>query len=295
LSGWRGSGIAKERRRNEASRAARTSARDGSLAYPTPCEHHDLLPKPFYAETWDAFRRHGAQISGFRERYDRLARERIKVGDILLCYLVGLSRWCGALEVMSEPFRDGAPIFSDPDPYVVRFRVRPVVALDPEMSPPIFEAAVWDRLSETKGIEKGARGWATRFRGSLRRMMDADGALLLDVLRKQKEVQTRYPLTERDRRLLARKRTVTTLTGEVEVEVPDAQEDAEAAPVTPSQSAARWRRQRAKPASPFRCRPSSPASAPRWASAFGFPPMTALGFSNSSRQTFAPHSSPPFR
>jgi hypothetical protein len=112
----------------------------------------------FTPETWDAFRRHGAQIGGFRERYDRLARERIKVGDVLLCYLVGLSRWCGALEVASEAFRDDAAIFGDPDPYVVRFRVRLIVALDAAMSPPIFEEAIWDRLSETKGMEKGARG-----------------------------------------------------------------------------------------------------------------------------------------
>lgn len=187
----------------------------------------------FTPETWDAFRRHGGQVSGFRERYERLARERIKPGDILLCYLVGLSRWCGALEVTSEAFRDETPIFGDPDPYVVRFRVRQVVALDPERSPPIFEDAIWDRLSETKGIEKGARGWATRFRGSLRRMDDVDGRLLLDVLRRQAEAQAIYPLTERDLRQLARKRTVRTLTGEVEVEVPDAREEAEAVPAAP--------------------------------------------------------------
>ena len=36
-----------------------------------------------------------------------------------------------------------------------------------------------------------------------------------------------YPLTERDRRQLARKRTVRTLTGEVEVGVPDAEDEAE--------------------------------------------------------------------
>ncbi len=130
----------------------------------------------------------------------------------------------------SEAFRDESPIFGNPDPYVVRFRVRQVVGLDPERSPPIFEDAIWNRLSETKDIEKGARGWATRFRGSLRRIDDADGALLLDVLRRQADAQAIYPMTERDLRQLARKRTVRTLTGEVEVEVPDAREAAEAMP-----------------------------------------------------------------
>jgi hypothetical protein len=188
----------------------------------------------FTPETWDAFRRHGGQVSGFRERHERLARERIKAGDFLLCYLVGLSRWCGALEVASEAFRDDSPVFADPDPYVVRFRVRQIVALDPERSPPIFEDAIWGRLSETRGITKGTPGWATRFRGSLRRIGDADGDLLLGVLRRQAEAGAAYPLTDRDRRQLARKRTVTTLAGEVEVEVPDGRDEAEAVPAVPT-------------------------------------------------------------
>lgn len=162
----------------------------------------------FTPETWAAFRDHGGQVSGFRERYGRLARERIRPGDIFLCYLVGLSRWCGALEVASEAFRDDAPIFGDPDAYVIRFRVRQIVALDAERSPPIFEDAIWDCLSETKGIEKRARGWATRFRGSLRRIDDADGAVLLDVLRRQADARSIFPLTERDRRQLTRKRGI---------------------------------------------------------------------------------------
>ena len=66
--------------------------------------------------------------------------------------------------------------------------------------------------------------------GALRRLDDADSALLLGVLRRQADAQAIYPLTERDRRQLARKRTVRTLTGEVEVEVPVA-EEAEAVPV----------------------------------------------------------------
>ena len=40
------------------------------------------------------------------------------------------------------------------------------------------------------------------------------------------EEQVSYPLTGRDRRQLARKRTVKTLTGEAEVEVPDSEDDA---------------------------------------------------------------------
>jgi hypothetical protein len=41
----------------------------------------------FTPETWAAFRKHGATVSGFRERQRKTA-ERIEPGDRLLCYLV---------------------------------------------------------------------------------------------------------------------------------------------------------------------------------------------------------------
>ena len=114
-------------------------------------------------------------MSGFRERQLTTARERINPGDILLCYLVRLSRWCGALEVKSPAFTDLSPIFSDPDPFIVRFNVNPLVLLDLEQSPPMLDPAVWNNLEETKGIIKGSRGWGINFRGSLRSISPADG------------------------------------------------------------------------------------------------------------------------
>lgn len=180
----------------------------------------------FTPETWDAFRRHGGEISGFRQRQKGVA-SRIKPGDIFLCYLVRLSRWCGALEVTSGSFHDDSPIFSEPDPFVIRFRVKPIVVLDPEKSLPIFEDHIWNSLSETKEVGKGVRGWGILYRGSLRHMADDDGVLLLDLLRKQGTAEVAYPLTERDRRQLARKRVVRTLTGVVEVEVPETDEEEE--------------------------------------------------------------------
>jgi hypothetical protein len=52
-----------------------------------------------------------------------------------------LSRWCGVLEITSDAFHEDSPIFSGPDPFVVRFHVRPLVALDLEKSLPIFAHA----------------------------------------------------------------------------------------------------------------------------------------------------------
>lgn len=178
----------------------------------------------FSPETWESFRKHGSGISGFRER--QLARaNRIKPGDILLCYLVRLARWCGALEVVSPTFKDSAPIFSDPDPFVVRFHVKPLVVLDPDRAIPILDEDIWDHLEETRGVQKGVRGWGIHYRASLRQMSKADGDFLLDVLSKQRQEQKVYALTERDQRKLARKGKVQTLTGVVEVEVPDAEDE----------------------------------------------------------------------
>jgi hypothetical protein len=70
--------------------------------------------------------------------------------------MVRLSRWCGALEVKSQAFTDSSPIFNGPDPFIVCFKVNPVVVLDVERSLPMLDDQIWDGLEEMKGIEKGA-------------------------------------------------------------------------------------------------------------------------------------------
>jgi hypothetical protein len=67
----------------------------------------------FTPYTWTRFREHGASISGFRPRQRHAAFEKVMPGDLLLCYLVKLSRWCGTLEVASTAFEDHSPIFAE--------------------------------------------------------------------------------------------------------------------------------------------------------------------------------------
>ena len=51
----------------------------------------------FTWETWNEFLQHGGKISGFREsRWPTV--QKVAAGDILLCYLTGVSRFVGALE-----------------------------------------------------------------------------------------------------------------------------------------------------------------------------------------------------
>ena len=64
----------------------------------------------FTGTTWEEFLEHGAKISGFSASRKRLA-ERISPGDYLLCYLTGISRFIGILEVKSKCYEDATPIW----------------------------------------------------------------------------------------------------------------------------------------------------------------------------------------
>ena len=180
----------------------------------------------FTPETWDSFQQNTeSSITGFRERQRRMAEERVSKGDIFLCYLTRLSRWCGVLRVESEAYYDDSPILDDPDPFKVRFRVEPIVILEPEYSIPIHEDEIWSNLSSTKHHEKGYRYWTGPFRNSLKIIEDSDGDHLMELLQRQQADPKIYPLSENDRRQLAGKRKVRIQDVEVEVEIPEEDED----------------------------------------------------------------------
>ena len=183
----------------------------------------------FTPETWLAFREAGAAVTGFRERHMRLARERVSPGDFFLCYLTRLSRWCGVLQIESEAYHDDSPIHDELDPFTVRFKVKPIVMLDPESAVPIHDDDVWNTLTITNKHEKGTAYWTGFFRGSLNKFDEGDGSYLVELLKKQQLNPGSYPFTDKDKRQLAGRRKVPTLDREVEVEVPD-EEDEECLP-----------------------------------------------------------------
>jgi hypothetical protein len=45
----------------------------------------------FTGTTWDEFHASGARVTGFRKRM-RSNAKRVKLGDVLLCYLTGVMR-----------------------------------------------------------------------------------------------------------------------------------------------------------------------------------------------------------
>jgi hypothetical protein len=174
----------------------------------------------FSPETYEAFARSTRDISGFRLRHKGMA-DRIKSGDVFVCYLTRLSRWFGLLEVIEGPFIDDKPIFvSENDPFVVRFRVRPLLWLDIDKAIPIHDDAIWTGLSFTRGLERGSIGWTGKVRGSLVRLDDRDGKFLAEKLTAQSTQDKLYPLDEQDTKKLLT-HTVNRPDKVVTVSVPD--------------------------------------------------------------------------
>ena len=152
----------------------------------------------FSPETYEAFTHSSRDISGFRMRHKGMA-ERIKPGEMFVCYLTRLSRWFGLLEVIEGPFIDNKPIFvPEDDPFVVRFRVRQKVWLDIDKALPIHDDTIWNGLSFTRNLEKGSIGWTGKVRGSLVRLNDRDGDFLSNQLITQSTASKPYPLDEQD-------------------------------------------------------------------------------------------------
>jgi hypothetical protein len=174
----------------------------------------------FSPETREAFACSPRDVFGFRLRHKGIA-ERVKPGDLFICYLTRLSRWFGVLEVVEGPYIDNKPIFfPEDDPFVVRFRVRTLILLDHEKAIPIHHSEIWKGLSFTRNLDPRSLGWTAKVRGSLVRLDDADGQFLFDRLKAQLEGGIRYPLEEEDRRKL-KTHTVTRPDKIVTVTVPD--------------------------------------------------------------------------
>jgi predicted RNA-binding protein len=137
-------------------------------------------------------------VSGFRSRQLNAARK-IKPGDKLICYMTKLSRWIAVLEVNSKYYKDETPRFYESnDPFIVRFKVKPIAVLQKEKAIPIKESVVWDNLSFTRDIPKHGTQWTGPIRSSLKKLNDEDGEFLEDLIIKQTTNNVIYPVDEKE-------------------------------------------------------------------------------------------------
>lgn len=182
----------------------------------------------FSPETYEAFSRSDRTVSGFRLRHRGVAG-RVKAGDRFVCYMTKLSRWVGVLEVLEGPYVDETPLFfPDADPFVVRFRVRPIAWLPVEKALPIHEDRVWNALSFTRGQSRNSSTWTGRLRGSLVQLAENDGAFLESAIEAQASGGVTYTVDENEyKRLLGHR--IRRADKDVSVTVPEGPEPVEAA------------------------------------------------------------------
>ena len=150
----------------------------------------------FSPETYEAFSKSNRDTSGFRARQESKA-SRIKAGDRLICYITKLGRWAGVLEVIGNYFKDDAPIFyGTNDPFIIRFRVKPLVWLPKEKAIPIRDERIWNRLSFTKGVDKNSSQWTGKLRGSLTVLSQSDGLFLEQLILSQVDGNETFEIDE---------------------------------------------------------------------------------------------------
>jgi len=124
----------------------------------------------YTSETWNEFLAAGADVTGFRERRWKTV-QKIKPGDILLCYLTGVGRWIGILEVVGSPFKDKKPIWKVSE-FPARIPVKLIGKLDPAFGVPVVEMR--DKLSVFQNL-KSPHAWTGHFRGSPYKWKQQDG------------------------------------------------------------------------------------------------------------------------
>ena len=151
----------------------------------------------FTGTTWDEFRKAGARVGGFSARMRGVA-SKVKPGDILLCYMTGVMRWVGALEVVG-PSQDRSRIWKDGE-FPVRFEVRALIMLEAEFGVPMQE------LEGKVDFFRGPRE-AGKFKGFVRMSPNRfrkpeDGELILSLLRQAQVNPLSRPV---DPKKLARK------------------------------------------------------------------------------------------
>lgn len=160
----------------------------------------------FSPDTYTAFTASSRTVSGFRES-QRRAAGRVRPGDMLIAYVTKVSRWVGLLVVEDGPFEEATPVFRDPDPFIVRFHVRPSLWLPIEEGIPIRDPALWPTLSFTRDEDPTTARWTGKLRASLTPLDPHDGARLVTVLEEQERSRRAYPLTDQEQRRWNRRPT----------------------------------------------------------------------------------------
>lgn len=142
--------------------------------------------------TWQEFLEAGANVTGFRDSRWK-SMQQIKPGDYLLCYMTGISRWIGILEVISEPFMDNSQLWKD-EIFPCRVQVKLLVCLTSETGIPIFELR--DQLSIFENMSN-PNAWTGSIRGSPTKWKISDGEVVVRAIQEAERNPISRPLDQR--------------------------------------------------------------------------------------------------
>jgi len=129
-----------------------------------------------------------------------IVKSEIGLGDKLICYVTKIHRFLGILEIQSKMYEDNKPIFTkENDPFVLRFKVKPLVWLSFEKAIPIKNNIVWNKVSFLKD-----EGWKHIVRSSFKSVSEDDGTYLENVLFEQTKKQEYFPFDKKAKRSLTK-------------------------------------------------------------------------------------------
>lgn len=169
------------------------------------------------------FKKAGGKVSGFRPSRWK-AVQKINKGDYFLCYVTGISRFIGILEVVSEPYQDTTLIWSDEE-FPCRLNVKSVIELTFETALPVHDLK--DSLSCFQNL-KNPNAWTGAFRGSPAKWSVADGQAVVRALQEAKENPVKRSYDEK--KLKYRPRAIKAKFGSVTV--PESQNEEVQEPTT---------------------------------------------------------------
>ena len=177
----------------------------------------------FSPETAKAFSNSSRDISGFRiSRKTYVENKKMGIGDKFICYCTRIQRFIGVLEIKSNYFIDDHPIFSiENDPFVLRFKVQPLVWLPLEKAIPIHTDLAWNSLSFTKKLNRDSNRWTYMVFSSPRLWPKDDCIFLEKILLEQSKKQVDYPFSEDEEKKLKPLKIKLSSNKEVLVSVPD--------------------------------------------------------------------------
>ena len=151
----------------------------------------------FTGKTWQEFLENGASVVGYRSNRWHHVKQ-MKAGDSLICYLTGVSRFIGILDVISQPYKDSLQIWQiDEMPCRVDVQIR--MALTPETAVPV--STLKDKLSLFKNL-RNERAWGMKFKASGQRWSDPDAKIVVNAIKKALDSPIIRPV---DAKILSRK------------------------------------------------------------------------------------------